>query len=133
MVRKFKGYIHGLEYLGKDRMLNGSREHNRRVSKSDWKTIMTFMSYKSRVVLFNPRNSTRRCSRCGMISAPRGALYECSYGLRISRQLNAAINLYLEMEGLPPTPKLFDELMRGSPRQGKRPVRTQMNPRGAQG
>jgi len=31
--------------------------------------------------------------------------------LRIDRQLNA--NLYLQMEGLPPTPKLFDELVKG--------------------
>jgi len=34
-------------------------------------------------------------------------------GLRMDRQLNAALNLYLRMEGLSPTPKLFDELMRG--------------------
>jgi hypothetical protein len=32
--------------------------------------------------------------------------------LRIDRQLNAAINLYLQMEGLSPTPKLFNELMK---------------------
>jgi hypothetical protein len=36
-------------------MLNGSKEHNRRVSKSDWKTIITLMSYKSKVVLLNPK------------------------------------------------------------------------------
>ena len=33
--------------------------------------------------------------------------------LRIDRQLNAAINLYLQMEGLSPTPRLFDELVKG--------------------
>ena len=71
------------------------------------------MSYKSKVVLLNPKNSTRRCSRCGMVNAPKGASYECKKcGLRIDRQLNAAINLYLQMEGLPPSPRLFDELMR---------------------
>jgi len=32
--------------------------------------------------------------------------------LKINRQLNASINLYLQMEGLPPSPKLFDELMK---------------------
>ena len=31
--------------------------------------------------------------------------------MRIDRQLNASINLYLQMEGLSPSPKLFDELM----------------------
>jgi len=44
----------------------------------------------------------------------REALYICAYrGLRINRQLNAAINLYLQMEGLPPSQKLFQELMKG--------------------
>jgi hypothetical protein len=33
--------------------------------------------------------------------------------LRIDRQLNAAINLYLQMEGLSPTPRLLDELVKG--------------------
>jgi len=112
MSRKFKGYIHGFEDLRKERMLNGSKEHNRNISKTNWKTIITLISYKSRVVLLNPRESTRRCSRCGMVNAPKGAIYECRCGLRIDRQLNAAINLYLQMEGLSPTPKLFDELMK---------------------
>jgi transposase len=58
-------------------MLNCSKEHNRNVSKSDWKTIITFMEYKSKVVLLSPKNSTRRCSRCGMVNAPKGAIYEC--------------------------------------------------------
>jgi hypothetical protein len=32
--------------------------------------------------------------------------------LRINTQLNAAINLYLQMEGLSPSAKLFEELMK---------------------
>jgi putative transposase len=113
MSRKFKGYIHGFENLRKERMLNNSKEHNRNISKIDWRTIITLMNYKSKVALLNPKNSTRRCSGCGMINAPKGATYECKCGLRTDRQLNAAINLYLQMEGLPPTPRLFDELMKG--------------------
>ena len=73
IAMKFKGYTHGFEYLRKNRMLNGSKEQNRRVSKSDWKTIITLISYKSKVVPLNPKNSTRRCSRCGKINAPKGA------------------------------------------------------------
>jgi putative transposase len=113
IVRKFKGYTHGFEYLRKNRMLKSSKERNRNISKSDWKTIITFISYKSKIVFLNPKNSTRRCSRCGMMNAPKGAIYICRCGLRINRQLNAAINLYLQMEGLTPTPKLFNELMKG--------------------
>jgi len=32
--------------------------------------------------------------------------------LKIKRQLNASINLHLQMEGFTPTPRLFDELMK---------------------
>jgi len=114
IARKFKGYIHGFENLRKDKMLNGLRKHNRNISKSDWKTIITLMNYKAKTVILNPKNSTKRCSKCGMINAPKRALYTCAYcGLRINRQLNAAINLYLQMEGLPPSLKLFNELMKG--------------------
>jgi putative transposase len=114
IAREFKGYIHGFEGLRKNGMLEGSRGHNRNVSKSDWGAIITLMGYKAGTVILNPKNSTRRCSRCGVINAPKGALYVCACcGLRIDRQLNAAINLYLQMEGLPPSLKLFNELMRG--------------------
>jgi Transposase and inactivated derivatives len=96
-------------------MFNSSKEHNRSISKSDWNMIITLMSYKSNsnVILLDPKNTSKRCSRCGMINAPKGAIYECKCGLRINRQLNAAINLYLQMEGLSPSLKLFNELMRG--------------------
>jgi putative transposase len=112
ITRKFKSYVHGFEYLRKNKMLNNSKKHNRNISKIDWKKIVTFISYKSNVTLLNPKNSTKRCSKCGMINAPKGALYICKCGLRINRQLNAAINLYLQMEGLSPSPKLFNKLMK---------------------
>ena len=79
-------------------MFSYSREHNRRIAKTNWKMIVSFMSYKSKVKLLNPKNSTKRCSRCGKINAPKGASYTCSRcGLRINRQLNAAVNLYLQI------------------------------------
>ncbi|MEM1985061.1 MAG: zinc ribbon domain-containing protein [Candidatus Korarchaeum sp.] len=81
-------------------MLSKSRKHIREVSKSDWKIIQSLMSYKSRVVFLNPKDTSKGCSRCGKINAPKGA-YEC--GLRIDRQMNAAVNLYLQMEGLSPS------------------------------
>ncbi|MBS7288805.1 MAG: transposase [Candidatus Freyarchaeota archaeon] len=112
IAEAFRGYVHGFEDLNKEKMLNKSRTHNRNVAKSDWKTIISLMSYKSRVRLLNPYNSARRCSS-GMVNAPKGALYECKgCGLKIDRQLNACINLYLQMEGLSPSPKLFTELVK---------------------
>jgi len=110
---EFKDYIHGFERLEKRRMLSKSKNHNRNIAKSNWKTIITLMGYKADVKILNPYNSTKRCSRCGMVNTPKGALYECKRcGLRIDRQLNGAINLYLKMEGLTPSPRPFNELMR---------------------
>ncbi|MEM3512354.1 MAG: transposase [Candidatus Jordarchaeales archaeon] len=113
LSREYEGYIHGFEDLEKKRMFNSSKRHNREVAKSNWKTIQSFMAYKSKTMPINPKNTSKRCSRCGMINAPKGAKYECKgCGLRIDRQLNAAINLYLQMEGLSPSKRLFNELMR---------------------
>ncbi|MEM3869802.1 MAG: transposase [Candidatus Korarchaeum sp.] len=114
LSRKYRSYIHGFEDLRKEGMFRrgkNARKHNRKVAKSDWKIIQSLMSYKSRVVFLNPKDTSRRCSRCGMVNAPKGAIYKCRCGLRIDRQLNAAVNLYLQMEGLSPSPKLFEELM----------------------
>jgi len=86
------------QFQRKKNMFNYSRTHNRRIAKMNWKMITSFMSYKSKVKLLNPKNSTKRCSRCGKINAPKGASYACSRcGLRINRQLNAAVNLYLQI------------------------------------
>ncbi|MBS7288893.1 MAG: transposase, partial [Candidatus Freyarchaeota archaeon] len=113
IAEAFRGYVHGFEDLNKEKMFRKSRNHNRKIAKSDWRTIISLMSYKSRVRLLNPHNSSRRCSS-GMVNAPKGALYECkSCGLKIDRQLNACLNLYLQVEGLPPSQKLFNELVRG--------------------
>ncbi|MEM0041886.1 MAG: transposase [Candidatus Korarchaeum sp.] len=113
LSREYKGYVHGFEDLRKDKMFRrgkNARKHNREIAKSDWKIIQSLMSYKSRVVFLNPKDTSRRCSRCGMVNAPKGA-FVCECGLRMDRQLNAAINLYLQMEGLSPSPELFEELM----------------------
>jgi putative transposase len=102
LARSFPNAEHRFERLEKREMFNGSRAHNRRLAKADWSTIRWMLSYKAGVV--NP--STRRtpgCSRCGgMNKAPKGAVFEC--GLSVERQLNAAVNLYLRMEGLPHDP-----------------------------
>jgi putative transposase len=111
--KEFKDFIHGFEDLRKQGMLNYSKEHNRRIATINWRTITSFLGYKSNIMFLDPKNSTKTCSRCGKINASKGAVYECkSCGLRIDRQLNAAINLYLKMEGLSPSQKLFDELMK---------------------
>jgi putative transposase len=106
------------EDLSKEKMYTRGRSHNRRLAKSDWKMLQSFLTYKAGkpVGLLNLYNSTRRRPRCGEVNeALNGAAFlvcrRC--GLRINRQLGAAINLYLQMEGLSPSPRLFTELMAG--------------------
>jgi putative transposase len=116
LARSFPETEHRFERLEKEKMFNGSRAHNRRLAKADWSVIRSMLAYKARVgELLNPRNSTRTCSRCGgMNKAPKGAVFECGLcGLRVDRQLNAAVNLYLRMEGLPHDPAWFDRVVGG--------------------
>ncbi|MBS7288000.1 MAG: transposase, partial [Candidatus Freyarchaeota archaeon] len=47
IAETFKGYVHGFKDLNKEKMLKKSRTHNRNVAKSDWKTIIGLMGYKS--------------------------------------------------------------------------------------
>jgi putative transposase len=109
---------HYSERLDKQAMFTHGRIHNRRLARSDWRLFQSFLAYKTErpVGLLNPYNGTRRCSRCGGVNeALNGAVtLECRFcGLRIDRQLNAAINLYLQMEGLSPSFRLFQALMKG--------------------
>jgi putative transposase len=116
LARRFPETEHRFERLEKEKMFNGGRTHNRRLAKADWSTIRWMLAYKARVgEPLDPRNSTRRCSRCGgMNKAPKGAVFECGLcGLRMDRQLNAAVNLYLKMEGLPHDPRWFDRVVGG--------------------
>ncbi|MGC8613553.1 MAG: zinc ribbon domain-containing protein [Conexivisphaera sp.] len=50
----------------------------------------------------DPYLTSRTCSRCGCADGDlRGAVFEReACGLRIDRQLNAAVNIYMRMEGV---------------------------------
>jgi len=116
LARRFPETEHRFERLEKEEMFNGGRNHNRRLAKADWSMVRSMLAYKARVgEPLDPRNSTRRCSRCGGLNkAPKGAVFECGLcGLRADRQLNAAVNLYLQMEGLPHDPRWFDRAVGG--------------------
>ncbi len=94
----------GFEDLNKESMYGNSKVWNRMVSRTDWKGIVNRLTEVGcSVVEIQPAYSSKACSRCGWINKDlRGATFECkACGLRINRQLNAAINLYLRMEGVP--------------------------------
>jgi len=93
----------GLEELAKQGMYTRSRVWNRRISRSDWRSVARILVEKmgeARVEELDPYGSSSYCSRCGWENKDlNGAdVFVCGgCGLRINRQLNAAINLYMRM------------------------------------
>jgi len=93
----------GLEELKKQGMYTRSRVWNRRISRSDWRSIARILEERlgeARVEELDPYGSSSYCSRCGWENKDlNGAdIFVCGgCGLRIDRQLNAAINLYMRM------------------------------------
>ena len=113
LANEFKDYEHGFENLEKQGMFTKRKTHNRVISKQNWKQIIQLMSYKANIRLLNPYNSTKTCPRCGgRMKHRKGQVLECKRcGLRINRQLNASINLYLRMWGFPPSMRVWLELI----------------------
>jgi len=92
----------GLEELKKQGMFTRSRVWNRMISRSDWRSVKRILVGRlgeAKVKELDPYCSSSYCSRCGWENKDlNGAVFECKEcGLRINRQLNAAINLYMRM------------------------------------
>ncbi len=71
------------------------------ISDAAWNQLITYTTYKAenagrRVVLVDPRNTSKKCSRCGeMVEKPLSArVHSCPVcGLVMDRDQNAAINI----------------------------------------
>jgi len=92
----------GLEELKKQGMFTHSRIWNRRISRSDWRSVKRILEERlgeAKVKELDPYGSSSYCSRCRWENKDlNGAVFECKEcGLRIDRQLNAAINLYMRL------------------------------------
>jgi len=100
--------VNGFERLRKESMYSRSRVWNRRVMRTDWRAIMRRVDGSTELP---PQHTSEGCSRCGCINKDlKGCMFRCgSCGLTMDRQLNAAINLYLKMEGVPHQMKWWDK------------------------
>jgi len=93
----------GLEELKKQGMYTCSRIWNRRISRSDWRSITRILEGRlgeAGVKELDPYGSSSYCSRCGWFNRDlNGAdVFVCGgCGLRLDRQLNAPINLYMRL------------------------------------
>ena len=110
LARTFLNTEHGFEDLEKYGMYGKRKKHNRDIAKQNWKQVIQLMSYKSKVKLINPKNTSSICPRCGdkMIKLRKGQTVKCKKcGLTLDRQLCGAINVYLKMRGFSPSPSTF--------------------------
>jgi len=102
VIQSVAGVV-GLEELKKQGMYTRSRIWNRRISRSDWRGIAKILEGRlgeAGVKELDPYGSSSYCSRCGWWNRDlNGAdVFVCGgCGLRINRQLNAAINLYMRL------------------------------------
>jgi len=108
---------HGFEALDKQRM---NRTHhkrwNRELQHTDWRKIVALLKNRGVVMEVAAYYTSKMCARCGYIHKDlRGEhIFECPHcGVRIDRQLNACINIYLRMRGFSPTVAWFDRTVVG--------------------
>lgn len=80
------------------------------ISDAAWNQLVQFTSSKAEeagrcVVKINPRNTTKVCSRCGVLVHKElsDRVHNCTCGLTIDRDLNASFNILrlgLQMIGI---------------------------------
>jgi len=90
-----------VETLNTKRMASGENSTlNKYIHDAAWSFFFNCLSYKAeeagrKLIKVNPRNTTQICSHCGLI-VPKDLsvrVHDCSCGLKIDRDLNAALNI----------------------------------------
>ncbi len=104
--------IHGFEHLDKKCMFkNHHHRWNRNLDHANWRQLYQLVKNKAETIEVNPAWTSKRCSRCGATNKSLRAekVFECpSCGLKIDRQFNAGVNIYLRMRGVSPEVPWFD-------------------------
>jgi IS605 OrfB family transposase len=78
--------------------MNGSAKLNRRLHAWSFRKIQTYIEYKANlermaVVYIEPRDTSKKCHRCGHVTQANREFRCRKCGLRYNRDLNAAINI----------------------------------------
>lgn len=84
----------------KSMMENGTRGLSKSIGDASWNILVRLVQFKAEsagavVVLVDPRNTSKICSRCGMIVEKDLSvrIHKCSCGLEMDRDQNAALNI----------------------------------------
>jgi len=79
--------------------MNGSKKLNRRLHTWSFRKLQSYIEYKANlegipVMYVSPKDTSRKCHRCGHVAQVSGREFRCSKcGLIYNRDLNAAINI----------------------------------------
>ncbi len=107
--------IHGFENLEKKHLFKSHhRRWNRELDHADWRQLYQLVKNRAETIEVNLAWASKRCSRCGATNKSLRAekVFECpSCGLRIDRQFNASVNIYLKMRGVSPEAPWFDAVV----------------------
>ncbi len=105
---KHGAILEDLRYI-KDRVLNGSKDLNRKLSKWNCRIFQSMLEYKLKwlglpVKYVNPTNSSKTCPLCsGRLSAYEGRLMKCkNCGIIADRDVIACLNLRMWGFGVTP-------------------------------
>jgi len=108
---------HGFEALEPRKMIRAhQRRWNRELQHTDWRKIVRLMQNRAKVIEVPAYYTSKICARCGYLHKDlRGTkIFECrTCGLKIDRQLNACINIYLRMRGFSHDIAWFDRTVVG--------------------
>ncbi|MEM0161635.1 MAG: transposase, partial [Thermoproteota archaeon] len=92
----------------KRRILNDSKDMNRKLSKWNARTFQFMLEYKLlwnglSVKYVNPKNSSKTCPLCsGSMASYEGRIMKCEKcGLAMDRDIVAVLNLQMRGEGFP--------------------------------
>ena len=90
-----------VEALNTKRMASGENSTlNKYIHDAAWSFFFNCLSYKAeeagrKLIKVNPKNTTQICSQCGLLVQKDLSVrvHKCSCGLKIDRDLNAALNI----------------------------------------
>jgi len=99
IIDKF-GFIFIEDLKLKEMVKDNFKVLNKYINDAAWSQFFNFLSYKAedagrRLIKVNPKNTTQICSTCGKLVQKDLSVrvHDCSCGLKISRDLNAALNI----------------------------------------
>ncbi len=118
LSREFPDAIFVFEDLNKFKMLeNGSRNFNRKLSRSTWGKIVQKLSYRAPIEFVNPTGTSSTCPVCGSKLKSQNGLVECpNCGFKSDRQFLGAFNVFVRGLGVALSGDKADDLLPNEPR-----------------